>query len=394
MRTSQWFSNYPDSFAARTIVAAGGGAWSRGGRGLLLFLLRSRLLAGLILLLLLAGQYSTAVAQNTEDNAQQKPDASLQNPPSDLQGQKLAIDRRLDVIDSQLYWWKFVAVRLQTQVSTLSAATPPTKEDFDKLAQSVAQKDFARAKSELQHLASKYEVLNAKFLSLTGTTQQMDPDVSLILSDWDAKISQAVQPINQDLNDLFRLAYASEPPRAEELNDFRTRLSPDVFQKYKDALLALLKSNLDTANKNKDSLAKEQASLQKQADAITAKLAKGKLEINQVAIELGLPLFCGTVLLMLSIPIVVQTFSKASAGSAEQVRAIFASGILVEIITVLLLTMSILILGLANKIEGPVLGTLLGGISGYVLNRLRSKTQATTGEANEGTSEQRSESKK
>ena len=190
------------------------------------------------------------------------------------------------------------------------------------------------------------------------------------------------------------LAYASEPPRAEELNDFRTRLSPDVFQKYKDALLALLKSNLDTANKNKDSLAKEQASLQKQADAITAKLAKGKLEINQVAIELGLPLFCGTVLLMLSIPIVVQTFSKASAGSAEQVRAIFASGILVEIITVLLLTMSILILGLANKIEGPVLGTLLGGISGYVLNRLRSKTQATTGEANEGTSEQRSESKK
>jgi hypothetical protein len=85
---------------------------------------------------------------------------------------------------------------------------------------------------------------------------------------------------------------------------------------------------------------------------------------------------------MLSIPIIVQTFSR-TANSGEQVKAIFASGILVEIITVLLLTMSILILGLANRIEGPVLGTLLGGISGYVLNRFRGRTQQDGTQAGE-----------
>jgi hypothetical protein len=44
---------------------------------------------------------------------------------------------------------------------------------------------------------------------------------------------------------------------------------------------------------------------------------------------------------------------------------------LVEICTVLLLTMSILILGLSDKINSDVLGTLIGGISGYVLNKVR-----------------------
>jgi hypothetical protein len=49
---------------------------------------------------------------------------------------------------------------------------------------------------------------------------------------------------------------------------------------------------------------------------------------------------------------------------------------LVEISTVLLLTMSILILGLSEKIKSDVLGTLIGGISGYVLNRMRSTNQS------------------
>src|SRR5262249_27786272 len=79
----------------------------------------------------------------------------------------------------------------------------------------------------------------------------------------------------------------------------------------------------------------------------------------------------------LIVPIFVQSFSR-HPDSAVQVRSIFASGILVEIITVLLLTMSVLILGLANRIQGEVLGTLLGGISGYVLNRFRDKKSGET----------------
>jgi hypothetical protein len=44
-------------------------------------------------------------------------------------------------------------------------------------------------------------------------------------------------------------------------------------------------------------------------------------------------------------------------------------GILIEPITVFLLTTAILILGICGKMPGEVLGTMRGGISGYVLGR-------------------------
>lgn len=54
----------------------------------------------------------------------------------------------------------------------------------------------------------------------------------------------------------------------------------------------------------------------------------------------------------------------------EHIQAeILSSKLTLELITVYILVTTILILGLANRIENEVLGTLLGGISGYVLGR-------------------------
>ncbi|EOD81380.1 hypothetical protein D515_04282 [Grimontia indica] len=53
----------------------------------------------------------------------------------------------------------------------------------------------------------------------------------------------------------------------------------------------------------------------------------------------------------------------------EMQKEIFATRIVLELLTVYILVSSILILGLANRIDNEVLGTLLGGISGYVLGR-------------------------
>ena len=45
--------------------------------------------------------------------------------------------------------------------------------------------------------------------------------------------------------------------------------------------------------------------------------------------------------------------------------------LLLEVMTVFILTAAILVLGIAGKLHSEVLGTLIGGISGYVLGKLR-----------------------
>ncbi len=48
---------------------------------------------------------------------------------------------------------------------------------------------------------------------------------------------------------------------------------------------------------------------------------------------------------------------------------VYESGIVLDLITVFLLTTTTLMLGLSDRLNSEVLGTLLGGISGYVLGR-------------------------
>ncbi len=316
-----------------------------------------------------------AVAQSPPNPSQQPTETASTDSPSELPLQKAAIDRRLSVVQSQLASWRLVNVVVKNLNDQLTSTNGPSAQDFDNLEQLIKHKDLVRAKSQLARLINDFQLLNSRIFLPNPPT---DPDVSGTINDWNQKLSALVQPLSSDWFEISQAVYRQEPLKADDFNVsyLRDKFSPEVFKKYKGEVQKLLKSDVDAATQSIESLNKEQDSLQKQSDQIAMKLAKGKLEINQLAIELGLPLFCGTVLLMLSVPIIIQGFSKAE-GSADQVRAIFSSGILVEIITVLLLTMSILILGLANRIEGPVLGTLLGGISGYVLNRFRGRNQQT-----------------
>jgi|GEM_PF-3977280 len=90
--------------------------------------------------------------------------------------------------------------------------------------------------------------------------------------------------------------------------------------------------------------------------------------IDLVSIFMGLPLFCLTIILLFLGPGWIQ----ARYGNGALNPLLEASqSILPNLGTVLLLTMSVLILGLAGNIRGDVLGTLIGGISGYVLNKAK-----------------------
>ena len=303
----------------------------------------------------------------------------------ELQQSKMDIDRKLSLLQSQLAAWKYVIPTLTYAKSSVTAVVSPTSEDWQKLSNLVTAKNMVAAKIQAQQIYSQYGPLFRRYLS--PQSQIYDPDVAAAVNDWQNQLTQQTDPLGVAFDTLYDLAYGPQgtygsqgapakelTPTPQIISELRQKLSTEAFDKCKSGVLNVLDSALQSATSQRDTLTKQQADLQRQADEIAAKISKGRLEINQLAIELGLPLFCGTVLLMLSIPIVIQSFSQA-AGSSEQVRAIFSSGILVEIITVLLLTMSILILGLANRIEGPVLGTLLGGISGYVLNRFRGRSR-------------------
>jgi hypothetical protein len=85
-----------------------------------------------------------------------------------------------------------------------------------------------------------------------------------------------------------------------------------------------------------------------------------KYSINSLAIWVGLPAFCLTILLLYLLP---QWLIRNQPNKNHDYSS------LLQLITVFLLTMTILILGLSGLISGEVLGTLIGGISGYVLNK-------------------------
>ena len=144
--------------------------------------------------------------------------------------------------------------------------------------------------------------------------------------------------------------------------------TPQQFQAERDAVAKECADFIQTARENAEKRRKEVTALRNRRAAILYEIDKPRVEINELAIKLGLPLFCSTVVILFCIPLVVRQF-----GTGQDTRSIFTSGILIEINTILLLTMSILILGLADKMKGEVLGTLLGGISGYVLNRIRER---------------------
>ncbi len=94
--------------------------------------------------------------------------------------------------------------------------------------------------------------------------------------------------------------------------------------------------------------------------------------IDKMLITYALPIFGVIVIFLMLIPAVyklikIDTGTGDDAHTNNLMSMIFEKGILLQIFTVFILTVSILILGIGGKISSEVLGTLLGGISVYVL---------------------------
>lgn len=149
--------------------------------------------------------------------------------------------------------------------------------------------------------------------------------------------------------------------------------SKDYFSKCKAAYLEPIQEEAKSIEIIlTDKVAEEQAKASAAEEAYNRINGEKKeqFKIDRILVW-TLPLYGLLMALMMLIP-------KFYSGAAIR-EAIFGSGLILQLITVYLLTATILILGIGGKISSEVLGTLIGGISGYVLGRnMKSAPQIAT----------------
>ncbi|RDC62881.1 hypothetical protein [Adhaeribacter pallidiroseus] len=155
----------------------------------------------------------------------------------------------------------------------------------------------------------------------------------------------------------------------------------DNYLKLKSELkeqIQNIKSSLDKQIKTLDdeisALNNERFSLQDQIEK--------KAETDETIFKWGFPVFIIFILLIYLIPLLLFKYrnvqqSDSTSGDVTIYSAIYGAGLVTEIITVFLLTSTILLLGLTDKLNSEILGTLIGGISGFVLGRAVQKKSST-----------------
>jgi hypothetical protein len=165
-----------------------------------------------------------------------------------------------------------------------------------------------------------------------------------------------------------------------ESDDYKD-INPNQFNTFTKSLLNLNDDKFSELQKNKAQYYREivtklndyKGDLLKKIsnyEAENEKLyeaAEEKDSINSLAIYFGIPGFCLTVIILF---LITSYYGKRIPAETE-IKNDFTK-VLLEVITVLLLTLTILILGLSRILTETVLGTLIGGIAGYILNRTSS----------------------
>lgn len=149
----------------------------------------------------------------------------------------------------------------------------------------------------------------------------------------------------------------------EDLEELKKRYNESEFTSKKEKLAGFVKittKRLESQNIIDEAYAKEKIAYKTLLMEEFATLKKQS--IDRMLIVIALPTFGIIILLLMCVPRLYNQQEHA-------LKAIFEKGLLIQLITVFLLTVTILILGIGGKLSPEVLGTLLGGISVYVLQK-------------------------
>lgn len=164
-------------------------------------------------------------------------------------------------------------------------------------------------------------------------------------------------------------------PRAE-LTDFYRAISDSTFNDYKSRLLEAYAFRMGDVRLLTKTDRDEVTHVQQDAAQVSRELGQRddyQAKLDTRVLTIGVPVVAIAVVLLLLAPLAYK--------SEDLRRAIISSGLLVEMTTVFLLVAAVVILGIDGRIEAGVIGTVLGGLSGYVLGRSIHPLNARNGNA-------------
>jgi hypothetical protein len=156
---------------------------------------------------------------------------------------------------------------------------------------------------------------------------------------------------------------------------FLGSLKDDVTNIILSALEKVSYANQYTELYNKNNI-EEIDKIKDQLNSITEN------NLRKILAKFVLPFYGIIALLLLLIPYVYKKIFNEEKANYVLLK-IFEQNLLLKIFAVFILTASILILGIGGIIEENVLGTLLGGISVYVLQSSLGKKNGENGDATE-----------
>jgi hypothetical protein len=192
-----------------------------------------------------------------------------------------------------------------------------------------------------------------------------DPEVSSIVSRYGRSVRDIIAK-----HPAYQLEMYGDAPAVPRAT---------LVQAVNDLNGAAFKQDISSVSQELTTAIGELNALQKRVNAATDSARACRTQVidkrgeetfmNRLAIRYGLPWFCLTAMALFLIPQIIRAGVLVYKPDLSSQLG-FSVDKIIELVTILFISLTILILGLASKIDGQVLGTLLGGISGYVLNRI------------------------
>lgn len=237
------------------------------------------------------------------------------------------------------------------------------------------EKSLNNPRADYNSLNQKFQAIIQYFFPVYGMGYSFNddkrmPSINRFLSALNNKIGEIRTRYNiQTQSPIYKpYDYKYTKEDIEASLDYRNIYNDSVYILFYKDYLKTISESLESAKKRQSSASEYIKQVYKRIEDLNKASEDKDISINQRAINIGLPLFCGTVIVLFLIAYLYRKLNTGSTQKNEDSDG-FMSKILLEIITVLLITMTVLILGLARILAENVLGTLLGAIAGYILNR-------------------------
>lgn len=332
-----------------------------------------------IVTIILFGFLSGYAQDQPKNSDKTSEESTLPNDEFELQEELKVLRVDIEKLNQKIARWQ--RHRNQTERTSNDLDNQPVNSDSIISAIEIAIKN----KQNDQQITLESQLVNLLFRSLfpparsnTGFVAEGGPDFDYeleeFISNFETKISTSNQlirssPLYQRIT-MYNGGVVAPKFSGTDITQLKIQFSSEKLNAKRKEISKIFKDYLKEIDPKIKGFENIRSEKERRRNEISKKANKLRTSINELAIYLGLPLFCITIILLFLGPMIIRTFAKNAADTKA-----YSSAVLLELITVLLLTMSVLILGLADKIAGEVLGTLLGGISGYVLNRIRTKKE-------------------